>query len=302
MTPLVSVAMAVYNGEKYISEQLQSIVDQTYRNIEIIITDDKSSDNTVQIILDFQKRYSNIFLSCNKENSGITKTFENSFKNCKGDFIAISDQDDIWELDKIEVMLNEIGPEDAFYSNSRLIDKNGNCLEVDFKSIMNLQSYYSGAPFLLSKAIPGHNILMKRDFMEKLIPFPEGVLFDKWISYCSAANNGLKYIDKPLVRYRQHESNAIGIRGHSKNETHKETNKHKFLYKLKELQMFATAPVQNSETRLIIDRMLTLFNRKWSLQRSKFFLKYRDKILVVKKKSEFNKILYCLKMFFKPNY
>lgn len=302
MNPLVSVAMAAYNGEKYISEQLQSIVDQTYRNIEIIITDDKSTDNTVQVIRDFQKRYSNIFLFCNTENLGITRTFENSFKNCNGDLIAISDQDDIWELNKIEVMVKEIGKEDALYSNSRLIDRNGNCLDVDFKSFMNSQSYYSGAPFLLTKGIPGHNILIKTDFIKKLLPFPDGVLFDKWISYCAGANNGLKYIDKPLVRYRQHENNAIGIRGHSKNKSHKETNKHKFLTKLNELETFATAPVRDTETKLIVSRMLALFNRKWSLQRSMFFFKYRDKIMAIKKKSEFRKILYCVKMFFKPNY
>ena len=302
MAALVSVAMAAYNGEKYISQQLQSIVDQTYCNIEIIITDDKSTDNTIQIINDFQKNYNNIFLFCNKENLGITKTFENSFKNCKGDFIAISDQDDIWELNKIEVMLNEIGEEDAFYSNSQFIDKNGKFLEIDFKSSRTLKSYYSGVPFLLSHCIPGHAILMKTGFLEKLLPFPEGLIFDRWITYCSAANNGLKYIDKPLVRYRQHETNAIGIRGNSKSRRHRETTKHKFLNKLHELRELAKAPIKNNETQLTINRILALFNRKWSLERSIFFFQYRDEILVMKKKSEFRKILYCIKMFFKPNY
>ena len=302
MAALVSIAMAAYNGEKYIAQQLQSIVDQTYRNIEIIITDDKSNDDTIQIIRDFQKNYRNIFLFCNKENLGITKTFENSFKNCKGDFVAISDQDDIWELNKIEIMLNEIGKEDAFYSNSQLIDKNGKFLGLDFKSLMNFKSYYSGAAFLLSQAVPGHTILIKKDFLKNLLPFPDGLLFDRWISYCSASNNGLKYIDKPLVQYRQHESNAIGIKGKSENKKRRETNKHKFLYKLNELRRLATAPVRNNETRLIVNRMLTLFNRKWSLQRSIFFFEYRGEILVTKKRSEFRKILYCIKMFFKPNY
>ncbi|MDB5222657.1 MAG: putative glycosyltransferase epsH [Chitinophagaceae bacterium] len=302
MGPLVSIAMAAYNGEKYIWEQLRSIVDQTYPNIEVIITDDDSSDNTLQIIKEFQKKYSYIFLFSNKTNAGVTKTFENSIRHCKGEYIAISDQDDIWALNKIEVMVNEVGKEDALYSNSQLVDKEGRLLEIDFKSLMNLQSYYSGAPFLLSNCVPGHTLLMKRDFLNTLLPFPDGVLFDRWISYCAAANNGLKYIDKPLVQYRQHETNAIGITGNSKNKTHRETNAHKFLYKKQELQTLATAPVKSAETKLIINRMLTLFNRKWSLQRSIFFFKHRDEILIIKNKSEFRKILYCIKMFFKPNY
>ena len=151
--PLVSVAMAVYNGEKYLKEQLESIINQTYPNIEIIITDDCSGDNSTDIIKEFKNEFSNITLFVNQQNQGVTKTFENSIKNCNGEFIALSDQDDIWQLDKIELLVNAIGSEDAIYSNSLLVDKNGVSLQKDFNSIMNLRSYYSGAPFLLSNCV-----------------------------------------------------------------------------------------------------------------------------------------------------
>src|SRR6187549_727051 len=149
-SPLVSIAMATYNGEKFITEQLESLVNQTYKNIEIVIVDDCSTDNTVRIITDFQKKYGSITLIEKDSNSGITKTFEHSIRNCKGEYIALSDQDDVWLSNKIEILLDELGSEDAIYSNSLLVDKNGIFLNTDFKSLMNLQSYYSGAPFLLA--------------------------------------------------------------------------------------------------------------------------------------------------------
>jgi len=298
---LVSVAMATYNGEKYIAEQLDSILKQSHRNIEIIITDDCSRDNTISIIKDFQKKYSEIRLFKKEINSGVTKSFENSISQCTGDYIALSDQDDIWEEDKIEILLNSIGTEDAVYANSLLVDKDGKSLSHEFKDLMNLQSYYSGAPFLLANCVPGHSILMKAGFAKTLFPFPDNIMFDRWISFCAAANNGIKYVDKPLVKYRQHESNTIGT-GLVKNKRQKKTSAEKFNQKLSELKVFETATITSEETRFILKNIIQLFSRQWSLQRSLFFFKTRDKILVIKNKPPFRKILYCIKMFFKANY
>ena len=297
---LVSVAMASYNGEKYIAAQLESIINQTYKNIEIIITDDASSDNTVPIIKDFQARYPFIQLFINAVNSGVTKTFEHSFKNCSGDFIAIADQDDVWELNKIEILLDELGHEDAIYSNSLLIDKNGQSLQKEFKSLMHLQSYYNGAPFLMGNCIPGHTILMKADFAKKITPLPAEMMFDRWISFCAAANNGIKYVDKPLVQYRQHDNNAVGV-GKSKNKKRR-TKKQKFYIKLGELKAFEKAPISNSLTRQALEQMLKFFTRKLSLHRSLFFFKNIDTLLVIKNKPRYRKNLYSFKMFFRANY
>ena len=126
-------------------------------------------------------------------------------------------------------------------------------------------------------------------------------MFDRWISFCAAANNGIKFVDKPLVLYRQHDTNTIGV-GKFKNRRHKETSSEKFTKKFDELITFAKAPIENQETKEILQQMIKLFNHKWSIKRSWFFFNNLEKILVVKKKSHFRKILYCFKMFFKPNY
>jgi glycosyltransferase involved in cell wall biosynthesis len=299
--PLVSVAMATYNGEKYIADQLKSIINQTHQNIEIVITDDASADNTVSIINNFQKQYAFIKLFCNATNSGVTKTFEHSFKNCSGDFIAISDQDDIWELNKIETLLSQIGKEDAVYSNSLLIDKNGQSLHQEFKSLMHLQSYYDGAPFLMGNCVPGHTIIMKAAFAKMILPLPAEMMFDRWISFCAAANNGIKYVDMPLVQYRQHDNNVVGV-GKSKNKKHRKTKTQQFNIKLQELKTFEKAPITNLATKQTLREMLSLFTRKLSLSRSLFFFKNIDTLLIIKNKPRYRKNLYSLKMFFKANY
>lgn len=299
--PLVSIAMASYNGERFIAEQLESILHQTYPNIEIIIVDDCSKDGTIAIIQQYQTSHENIKLFQNNINSGVTKTFEKAISEASGDFIAISDQDDIWELKKIEILMNEIGTFDAVYSNSLLVDAYGNSLNKSFTTIMNMKTYYSGTPFLLSNSVPGHTILMKKNFVEKILPFPKDMLFDLWIGFCAAANNGIKFVDETLVKYRQHESNTIGTRD-SKNKKQKDKVQIQFEKKLLELQTLATAPIKDEKTNIILHEMIAHFHRRWSFKRMLFFFKYYNEILVSKKKPTYRKKLFCIKMFFKPNF
>lgn len=299
--PLVSVAMATYNGARYLGEQLDSIISQTYRNIELVIVDDCSKDNTVELIASYQAKFPFIKLVQNEQNLGVTGTFEKAIRNCNGTFIALSDQDDIWVKDKIDILVNEIGDYDAVYANSLLVDAHGHSLGKSFTSIMNMKTYHSGAPFLLSNSVPGHAILMKKDFVEKILPFPEKMLFDLWIGFNAAGNNGIKFVNKELVHYRQHETNTIGTRD-SKNKKKKKTAAEEFAFKLNELKTLTTAPIKDERTKMILNKMVALFNRKWSFKRSAFFFKYYNDILVSKKKPTFRKKLFCIKMFFKPNY
>ena len=299
--PLVSIAMASYNGERFITEQLDSILKQTYSNIEIVIVDDCSKDKTIEIIKAYQCKNDNIQFFQNENNSGVTKTFEKAIIESKGKFIAISDQDDIWELNKIETLMNEIGAYDAVYSNSLLVDTHGNSLHKSFTTIMNMKTYHSGAPFLLSNSVPGHTILMKKEFIEKILPFPKDMLFDLWIGFCAAANNGIKFVDKTLVKYRQHDSNTIGTRD-SKNKKQKDKVQIQFEKKLFELKTLATAPIKDEKTKDILKQMISHFHRRWSFNRMLFFFKNYNEILVSKKKPTYRKKLFCIKMFFKPNF
>ena len=115
--PLVSIAMATYNGEKYLSKQIDSLVNQSYKNIEIVVVDDCSSDDTINILETYEKNFPFIHIHKQPSNNGVTKTFNNAINLCKGKYIATCDQDDIWELNKIEILVNAIeeGKEDAVH-------------------------------------------------------------------------------------------------------------------------------------------------------------------------------------------
>jgi glycosyltransferase involved in cell wall biosynthesis len=293
--------MATYNGASYISQQLKSIVDQTYPNLEIIITDDASSDGTLAILQDFKNRYNNIKVLINPVNLGITSTFERSIKNCSGDYIAISDQDDIWDPNKVEILMKCLENEDAIYSDSELVDKNGQSLHKLISSLVNLKSFHTGTAYLVGVCPPGHTMLIQGDFAKYILPIPKSILYDRWISFCAAANNGIKFLDMPLVKYRQHETNSFGV-GKSRNRTVRQSKEERFHAKLLELKAYENAPIKNTETKILLGEMLAHFNRNMSLARSYFFFKNRNKLLVIKKKNRIRKILFCLKMIFKANY
>lgn len=122
-TPLVSVAMTTYNGEKFLREQIDSILNQTYQNLEIVICDDCFTDGTFGILEEYERRDSRIKLRRNERNLGFIKNFEQAVSLCTGEFIALSDQDDIWEPWKLEESVKNIEGYDLLCTNSLLVDE-----------------------------------------------------------------------------------------------------------------------------------------------------------------------------------
>ena len=107
----VSVVVCTYNGEQFLREQLESVVNQTFPLHEIIIQDDGSTDRTMQIAMEYANRYDNIIVKSNPDKQGINGNFFSAMRSCTGDFIAICDQDDLWAQDKIERQVAAIGNE-----------------------------------------------------------------------------------------------------------------------------------------------------------------------------------------------
>jgi len=206
---LVSIVMTTYNGEKFIRKQLDSIVNQTYKNLEIIICDDCSSDNTIDIIKAYQKKDKRIKLYINEKNLGFTKNFEKAISLCNGDYIALADQDDIWRLNKIEVMIKNIDDAILVYGDEKIIDENDNIIAnsfFEFEEFNKSDNCYK--KFLCSNYIPGHNMMFKKELILKIIPIPKELLYhDMWITILAAKNGNIKYIDKTLGYYRQHTEN-----------------------------------------------------------------------------------------------
>ncbi len=299
--PLVSIAMATYNGERFIEEQINSILNQTYSSLELVIVDDGSKDKTINIIKNIQSQNPNIRLFINEQNLGVTATFNRAVSESKGSFIAFSDQDDLWVNHKIETLVSRIGDHNAIYGNSLLVDEKGNSLDKFFSSMMHLKSYYSGMPFLLSNTVAGHAMVAKADFLKRIQPFPSNLYFDLWIAFNAAATNGIKYVDEVLVHYRQHSSNAVGT-SLSANKKKRPSAQTQFEQKKAELETLATANISHQETKEALQQMISLFERNWSFKRSAFFFTNFNNLLEAKQKPYYRKVMYCLKMFFKPNF
>lgn len=107
--PSVAVVMCTYNGEKFLREQLDSIINQTYPISEIIIQDDRSTDGTVALLREYEERHPNIHVFVNEQNLGFNLNFKTACMRATTDLIAISDQDDVWFKDKIERQVAAMG-------------------------------------------------------------------------------------------------------------------------------------------------------------------------------------------------
>jgi len=214
MNDLISIIMATYNGEKYICQQIDSILNQTYQNFELIIGDDCSKDSTVQIAEKYAAEDKRISIIKNEKNLGFKKNFENLLNHTKGKFIALSDQDDIWTPDHLEVLIKNIGEHDLACSNAALVDADGNSMNSTMKDIMRNNDFQHDQNsirihLMHYNFVQGSTCLITPELVKKTLPIPENVQFhDWWIGLCAAFSKGIIYIDKPLLFYRQHGSNV----------------------------------------------------------------------------------------------
>ncbi len=129
--PLVSIAMATYNGEKFLQKQLDSIYGQTYKNIEVIVTDDCSTDKTVEILQEYKKNYG-LKYHINDHNLGFIKNFEKAITLSNGNYVALADQDDIWLPEKIETLVEKIKGYSLVCSDASLINGNDEIMITSF--------------------------------------------------------------------------------------------------------------------------------------------------------------------------
>ncbi|MFK5882352.1 MAG: glycosyltransferase family 2 protein [Sulfurospirillum sp.] len=210
---IVSIAMTTYNGEKFLKEQLNSIINQSYKNLEIIICDDGSFDNTIRMIKEYQKRDNRIKLFENKKSLGVLKNFEKAISLCNGDYIAISDQDDIWMFNKIEVMINEIKDCVLVYHDDSLINRSGKLIYSSFFQSNNIliNKEHSIKALMLDNWISGHACMFSSVLKNHILPISEDIEhYDMWIAIVASIYGNIRFIDKQLVLWRQHGTNTSG--------------------------------------------------------------------------------------------
>jgi glycosyltransferase involved in cell wall biosynthesis len=209
VNPLVSIALCTYNGERFLSQQLDSLLSQSYNRIEIIAIDDCSTDDTWNILQDYKAKDNRLQPYKNEHNLGHTLNFEKAIVLCKGEYIALSDQDDIWETDKIKYLIETIGDAVLAYHDSDFIDEHNK--PIGGNSMSSTHRMYAGGnclPVILGNCIHGHAMLFHSKLKGYLFPFKKEFSHDWAIAYAALNTGWIKYIDKIFVHYRQH-ANAI---------------------------------------------------------------------------------------------
>lgn len=227
--PKVSVVLVSYNGEKYINQQIQSILKQTYQDIELLVCDDASTDNTQQIVRSLTKKDKRIILYANKKNVGTGKNVELGLQKSRGEYIAISDQDDYWINNKLkqQVEFLEKNKEISLvYHDSIICDQDLKRLYPSFRNLQkgkltnihNVQVENDSLLALLRENhISGHTIMIRRNLLKNIIPIPRNIFPDWWVALVAATFSKIGFIEKPLSKYRQHSNNLYSgawIRGY----------------------------------------------------------------------------------------
>ena len=228
---MISVVMATYNGERFIREQLLSIFNQTMSVDEIIICDDNSRDNTVQIIKDIQKEYKNIDIRLiqNNNNLGYKLNFKRALLFCDADFIFLCDQDDIWLENKVEVMMQIMNVNKnikVLASTYDLINENDNPIHIDINPRFSNKNMYKCKVkpnalvrvqferLIVENSFQGCALCICKEVNEKFQRcFSVDFHHDWLINLLASEQNGMYFLNVPLFHYRIHSKNTIGLKG-----------------------------------------------------------------------------------------
>jgi glycosyltransferase involved in cell wall biosynthesis len=223
--PLVSVVLNSFNTENFIGEQIDSILKQTYTNLELIFCDDCSTDRTPEIVREYMQKDPRVKWVKTDRNlgkaaidRGVYLTFQKGFQLCRGEFIALSDADDFWLPDKIQVQVDYLlaHPEiDAVFTDSIIANKDLSLRLGSFQKRLGNTS--SGGLFPIDAILkrnlsPGHVLFFRRNVLPKIPPMADGFSHDSWVVLTGVLNSPLGYISQPTVLYRQHEGNVGGAK------------------------------------------------------------------------------------------
>lgn len=224
MNAQVSVALAAYNGERFIAEQLRSILAQSVPVDEIIVADDGSRDATLEVVhaelTDFTGRV--MVLEPQAKSLGVAQNFARALAACTGEFIALCDQDDVWHVDKIARLLDGLGDGLLVFSDARLVDDAGAPFDesptlfdglglTDWERARIAQGD-AWAVLLRRNVVTGATALLRRELLELAGVFPNSWVHDEWLAVVAAACGGVRLVAEPTIDYRQHSANQIGMR------------------------------------------------------------------------------------------
>lgn len=227
MISSVSIAICTYNGERFLQEQLDSLLAQTRRPDQLVIRDDVSSDNTLTLLRAFVPRAEArgivVDLQVNSRNLGYRQNFDGALRACTGDLVFLCDQDDIWYPDKLQRFCAEFDARPlllALHSDATLIDETGRILSKRLFSALGYRPseharMHAGHGFQLLLKRPlmtGAAMALRRQVLDDSLPLPaSGWVHDAWIGMLAAMRGEIDSLPEALIGYRLHDDNQVGL-------------------------------------------------------------------------------------------
>lgn len=202
---MISVCMATYNGAEYIREQLDSILCQLSEHDELVISDDCSNDNTIEIIQSYNEDRIRIVES--QRFKSPVRNFENAIKHAKGDYVFLADQDDVWMPDKIKVMTSYFKQGyDIVVSDCTVVDDQLTVLNDSFYEINKSKGGLIAN--LKKNSYLGCALAFHKRLIKYILPFPQKIpMHDIWIGFVGEILGKAIFIDDKLIAYRRHGKN-----------------------------------------------------------------------------------------------
>ena len=216
--------MATYNGERYLSQQIDSLLNQTYNDFTIYISDDHSTDGTFDILKSYSEKYPDkIKVSQNETNSGNAKyNFMNMMIDHKDDYIMLCDQDDIWKEDKVEKSLAKIRSMEDEYGNCSpilihtdliVVDKDLNVINPSFRGMTFKKDYSSLSDIIAQNIVTGCTVMYNKALADMINDVPKFfIMHDWWLAILVSAMGKIGYISNGTIFYRQHGFNVLGAK------------------------------------------------------------------------------------------
>ena len=216
----VDILLATYNGEKYLKELIDSILNQTYKNIKLIISDDCSQDNTRKILEEYEKQDERVAVYYQPQNLGYVKNFEFLLKQVKSNLYMLADQDDVWLPEKIEKSVETLKRENAdlVFGDLEVVDKDLKTIYPSFNDFMllsrKIKKYIKSYKLnYLYNCVTGCTVIAKSKFISKLLPIPANskyFIHDHWLGIMMSIYGKVAYMPEKYIKYRQHGNNQVG--------------------------------------------------------------------------------------------
>lgn len=229
ISPDIAVAMCTYNGAEYIVEQLETMAAQTLLPAQIVVSDDGSTDGTIALLKQAWERlqvhtpelaHIELIVLVNAAPLGVTKNFEQAISSTTKKWIVLADQDDIWFPRRLELEAHELSSGAGFvFGDAELINDTGDTIgHTLFEALALKDSERSGivsdpvSVLIKRNIVTGATAAFARDVFTAATPFPEGWVHDEWLAMVAALTNTTFSVTEPLIGYRQHEANQIGVK------------------------------------------------------------------------------------------